>query len=346
MSPRASKIVLPLLVVAAGLVAAAWFYPGTHGNRHAPLTLYGNVDIRQVQVAFEDSGRILSLAVDEGATVRQGQLLAQLDPARFRDAATQAQAQAAYQEQVLARLMAGSRPEEIRAAEAELSAAQATFDNAVTTLARLRTLESRHFIPKQSLDNAAAAEQTARANREKATQALRLTREGPRKEDIAAAQQALQAARAAASLAQRQLADTRLLAPAEGVVQDRIMEPGDMTSPQTPVFSLALDNPVWVRAYLAETDMGRITTGMGAWVTTDAYPGQRFHGWVGFISPSAEFTPKNVETPELRTELMYRVRIFVCNPEHRLRLGMPATVTLISSETASPPGPASCTASH
>ncbi len=330
----APALLAVLLLVAGGLAFRHFFHRGEGGG----ITLYGNVDIRQIHAAFQDSGRLLSLNVQEGDAVRRGQVLAELDPVRFRDASAQARAQAAYQEQVLARLLAGSRPEEIREARAEVAAAKASLDNAVITLERQTALARRNFVPKQNIDNAQAAEKTARANWERADQALQLAIQGPRKEDIAAARQALDAAKAASMLADRQLADTRLLAPEDGIVQDRILEPGDMASPQTPVVSLALDNPVWIRAYLSEKDMGRVKPGMAAWVTTDSFPGHRFEGWVGFISPTAEFTPKNVETPELRTELMYRVRVYVCNPDHRLRLGMPATVAVPLQEPAASPG--------
>ena len=101
-----------------------------------------------------------------------------------------------------------------------------------------------------------------------------------------------------------------------------------MASPQTPVLTLALTNPVWVRAYVPESDLGKVSLGMHAEVATDSFPGKRYRGWIGFISPTAEFTPKSVETPELRTRLVYRMRVYVCDPQDELRLGMPATVTI------------------
>jgi len=320
---RAAAVVL---VLAIGAGAAYWFT-----RPHAPsdvVTIYGNIDIRQVQAAFDDNGRILDLKVQEGDRVKKGQLLAELDPVRFQDAVAKDQGQVAAQEQVLARLLAGSRPEEIAEARAEAAAAQATLGNAEITWQRQQSLAAEQYVPKQSLDNAAAALKTARANLDHAQQALILAIKGPRKEDIAAARHQLQADQAALSLAQRELVDSKLFAPEEGVVQDRILEPGDMVNPQTPVFTLALDNPVWVRAYLPEKALGQVRLGMKAWIESDSFPGKRFPGWVGFISPTAEFTPKTVETTELRTELSYRVRVYACNPEHRLRLGMPVTVEI------------------
>ncbi|HXL16648.1 MAG TPA: HlyD family efflux transporter periplasmic adaptor subunit, partial [Streptosporangiaceae bacterium] len=120
----------------------------------------------------------------------------------------------------------------------------------------------------------------------------------------------------------------QLVAPMDAVVRTRLLEPGEMASPQKPVFSLAITDPKWVRAYVSEPDLGKVHPGMAAFVAVDSFPDQRFEGWVGFISPVAEFTPKAVQTEELRTSLVYEVRVFVKDPSDALRLGMPATVYL------------------
>lgn len=320
--PRVVIAVLVLLAVAGGVL---YWLTRPPVPAHT-VTIYGNVDIRQVQAAFDDAGRITHLLVQEGDRVKRGQLLARLDPRRFRDAVAQAQAQQAAQRQVLARLLAGSRPEEIAEARAEQMNAWASFRNAQITWHRQKILAGEHYVPEQNLDNAQAALKVARANLDHAQQALRLAIRGPRKQDINAARQQLAADQAALALARRQLADTWLYAPRGGVIEDRILEPGDMVTPQTPVFTLALTNPVWVRAYLPETALGQVRLGMTAWIDSNSFPGQPFRGWVGFISPTAEFTPKTIETTELRTELVYRVRVYACNPRGRLRLGMPVTV--------------------
>lgn len=306
------------------------------------VTIYGNVDIREVQIAFNDNERIDKLLVDEGNVVHARQLIGQLVQQRFSDAVVQDKALVAAQQQVVARLHAGSRPEEtaqaraeVQAAEANVAAAQANVKNAELLYQRQQTLAKQQYVSLQIRDDAeraylaqkadlAAAQQILAAKQ----QALQLAVIGPRKEDIAAAEATLKANQAALALAQKQLADTQLYAPAEGVIQNRILEPGDMATPQTPVFTLALDNPLWVRAYVPETKMGKVALGMPAWIEVDSFPGQRFPGWVGFISPVSEFTPKNVETTELRSQLVYRVRVYACNPDHRLRLGMPATVVI------------------
>ena len=127
--------------------------------------------------------------------------------------------------------------------------------------------------------------------------------------------------------------DAKLYAPFDGVVRERIVEVGDFVSPQTPVLTLATLDPVWVRTYLPETELGRVKPGAVAHITTDSYPDKVYDGWVGMVSPTAEFTPKNIETPELRTRLVYQARVFVCNPQFELRLGMPATVNIALDQT-------------
>lgn len=290
------------------------------------LILYGNVDIRDVQLAFNGDDRIARLLVQEGDRVYAGQLLAVLDKRRLEAAAAKAEAQVQAQKQVLARLVNGTRPEDIRKARADVDLAVAKLDNARRTAARRKALAAKKAASQQDADDALAALEAAEAKLAAAQAALDLAIAGPRIEDIAEARASLLSLEAQLALARAELADASLHAPAAGVIQDRILEEGDMASPQKSVFTLALSDPVWVRAYLAEPDLGKISLGMTAEVETDSFPGKRYQAWIGFISPTAEFTPKSVEVPQLRTRLVYQVRVFVHNPEDELRLGMPATV--------------------
>lgn len=323
-SPR--KILLLLVIVVLVLGAAAYWLRREQHPTPVALTLYGNIDIRTVDMAFNDAGRIQHIRFEEGSAVRKGQVLAQLDPLRFHDAVNQATGVLAVARQQLAKLEAGSRPQEIAKARAAVASAAATLHNAQITYDRQRALAAAHLLPQQSADNAQQALKNARAGLDSAQQALSLAVQGPRQEDIAAARAQVKADAAALALAQRQLHDTTLIAPAGGVIQTRILEVGDMASPAAPVLTLALNNPVWARAYVPETELGRIAPGMRADILSDSFPGQHFKGWIGFISPTAEFTPKSVQTTDLRTELVYRVRVYACNPQGRLRLGMPVTV--------------------
>ena len=337
---RVAILAVLLLLIVAGFLVWRWAH-----SKHAPadtITLYGNVDIRQVQLAFNDSERIDKLLVDEGSAIHAGELIAQLVQQRFLDAVAQDKATMAAQQQVVARLLAGSRPEEIAqaradvaAAQADVVAAQANVTNAELLYRRQQTLAKQQYVSLQIRDDAERSYQAEQANLAAKKQALvakeqvlRLAVIGPRKEDIAQAQAMLDADEAQVALLDRELADAQLRAPLDAVVRSRIAEPGDMASPQKTAFTLAITNPKWVRAYVSETDLGRVRPGLPATVEVDSFPGKRFQGWVGFISPVAEFTPKTVETQELRTSLVYEIRVFVKDPGDLLRLGMPATVYL------------------
>ena len=135
--------------------------------------------------------------------------------------------------------------------------------------------------------------------------------------------------RADIAVLEHQLSEAQLKAPVNAIVRARLMEPGDMAAPQRPVYTLAIANPKWVRAYVAEADLGRIRPGMPATLTIDSQPGQPLSGKVGYISSVAEFTPKTVQTEELRTALVYEVRVLADDKADRLRMGMPATVRIV-----------------
>ena len=324
-----AKVAAPLLI--AVLLAAAggwWWQRGAEAPAAARLVLQGNVDIRQAELAFNAAGRIDRMLVHEGDRVAKGQLLAVLDERRLAQAEQLAAAQAEAQRQVVARLHAGSLPEEIAKARADAAAARVDADNAERSARRLRRLADEHFVSPQQADDARALADAAAERLKSAEEALRLVVIGPRKEDIAAAEATLAANEAALAIARRDLAEASLYAPAAGVIETRVLEPGDMASPQSAVFTLALSEPLWVRAYVRGPDLGRLRLGARAAVRTDSFPGKQYRAWVGFISPTAEFTPKSVETEEVRTQLVYQVRVFVCSPRDELRLGMPATVEI------------------
>jgi len=335
------RIVRPLLavLVLGSLAGGAWFLVGRQPGASADqLVLYGNVDIRQVDLAFNGSERIARVLVQEGDRIKQGQLLAQLDTQRLQYAVAHDEAQVAAQRQVVDRMEAGSRPEEIRKARADVDAAEAEARNAERVNQRLQRLLAKKVASQQDADDARAANDAAQARLKAAREALALALAGPREEDKAAAKATLRAYEAQLGLARRELADAQLYAPADGIIQNRILEPGDMASPQRSVLTLALSNPLWVRAYVGEPDLGKISPGMNTVVTTDSYPDKRYRAWIGFVSPTAEFTPKSVETREVRTRLVYEVRVFVCNPQDELRLGMPATVHVPLDQPRPPAG--------
>jgi len=206
------------------------------------------------------------------------------------------------QGQLLATLHTARLEAQLNRVKAQLGVSRARVAAAQSSFRRIASMAERELASKEQRDEAEAAYKAEEAQ--------------------------VEADEAAVAFAEQALGDAEMYAPADGVIRERILEPGDMVSPQSSVFTLALTDPVWVRAYLPETALGRVRTGTAAEITTDSFPGKLYRGWVGYVSPTAEFTPKNVETPELRTRLVYRMRVFACNPDGELRLGMPATVTL------------------
>jgi HlyD family secretion protein len=232
------------------------------------------------------------------------------------------------QREIVLELEAGTRKEEIRKAKAEVQAAREKSENATRTFKRLASLAEKDLASQQDADDARAASDVAKAQLDAAVETLNLAVAGPRKERIAAEREKLKSYQAEMEIAKQNLEDAVLRAPSDGVIRNRVLQVGDMAFPQRPVFTLALNDPVWVRAYVPEPDLGKIFEGMRAEVKTDSYPNKIYEGWVGYISPAAEFTPKTVQTPEVRTQLVYQVRVFVDNPENELRLGMPATVVI------------------
>jgi HlyD family secretion protein len=329
MAPIRKQKVIGVLLIAAIIVAAAVLWFLRHEEKHrTSLVLYGNIEIRQVDVAFNASERVERMLAEEGDVVEKGQLLGTVQTERFQASADRAEAQVASQRQVVARLETGSRPQEIQKASADVAAAQARAKDAQATLARVQAAVESDAVSRQDLDNALARNDVALADLKAAEEALALVLEGPRQEDIAAAKATLKALTAEAALARKNLADANLFSPSDGIIQNRILEPGDMASPQTAAYILALTDPIWVRVYVSETELGKIRPGMSAKVSTDSFGDKFYDGWVGFISPTAEFTPKTVETEDLRTSLVYQVRVYIKNPQNELRLGMPVTVTI------------------
>jgi len=315
-------------IVAIGLGLLVWQWPNRERDQSV-LRLYGNIDLRQVSLAFNNSERITEVLSQEGDRVKQGQILARLDTSRLSPRVAEAAAQAEAQKQVVERMHNGSRPEEIAQARANLDAARADADYARLQYQRLKLLSgdsSGRAVSKQDLDSSRSVMSSTEARVMLNKKALDLALVGPRKEDIAQAEAQLRSYEAQLTYLRQQIKDAELSAPSNAIVRSRLLEPGEMSSPQRSVYSLALVDPKWVRAYVGEADLGRLHPGAAAQVSVDSFPGRTFDGWIGFISPVAEFTPKPVQTEELRPSLSYEVRVFVKDPGDDLRLGMPATV--------------------
>jgi HlyD family secretion protein len=322
------KVRLLILVVLLAGGSAAW-YLWPRDGQDGLLRLYGNVDIREVQLGFRVAGRLQAMQFEEGDAVAAGELMASLDPQPMQEALALADARVDQAQAQLTLLRKGSRPQEIQQAVAQVQEVRAALENANREYQRQKDLTDSGLSTQGLLDAAVAQRDELRARLQARQEALAIAREGARVEEIAAAESALAAAQAQRDQAQTALADSRLVAPNKGIILTRVREPGAVLAAGSPVYTLSLTDTVFVRAYVDESRLGQVVPGTQVVVTSDSST-TRYTGQVGFVSPKAEFTPKTVETPELRTDLVYRLRIIITDPDEALRQGMPVTVTVPS----------------
>ncbi|MBK8974991.1 MAG: HlyD family efflux transporter periplasmic adaptor subunit [Planctomycetes bacterium] len=338
------KKVLPVLLLLAigallGVAGHRRFLARERAAHLGALRLYGNVELRDAQLAFPDRERLATVDVEEGDRLAPRQLVATLRTERLDAAIAAAEARLAAQQAVVDRLEHGTRAQELAQVRERVAAAEVDVANATRDLDRLRKTTESGASSAQALDAADARVQVAEAALRVERASLALAEEGPRSEDREQARATLGALRAELAALRSQRADAELRAPYAGVVRSRILEPGEMAGPDRPVVTLARTDPKWVRAWLPEPDLGRVALGMAATVRSDSFGGRRYAGRVGFVSPVAEFTPQSVETEDLRTQLVYEVRVLVDDPHDELRLGMPVTVDLeAGAATAPEPG--------
>lgn len=311
-----------LLILVVAVVA--YLRHAAPGKSGGALRISGNIELTEVQVSFKVAGRVLSRLVDEGAQVKQGEVVARLEDAELADALRLAQADAAASAATLAELEAGSRREEVAQGEALLARAEADADRLATDYRRDVALYAKEVIPKRELDAARAAHDAASASVRERREALQLLRKGPRRERIDEARARLEGARARVSTAKERLSYATVLAPLAGVVLSKSVEPGEQVAAGTPVVTLGDTGQCWLKGYIPETELGRVKLGQGARVTTDSNPGKQYQGKVSFISSEAEFTPKSVQTEKERVKLVYRIKITLANPGMALKPGMPA----------------------
>ena len=322
------KKVIMIAVAVLGL-GGAGYYLLQHGNAAAAVnTLYGNVDIRSVNLAFRVGGRVQEVKVDEGTTVKAGEVLAALDTEPLQNSLHAAQASVAALSARNALLHKGQRVEDIDQGRARVQAAQAALQDTDSLLTRTRQLIASGFASQRTLDSAQSQHDQAAAQLKVMKEQLQALSKGFRLEEIAESDAQLNQARANLDVANLALRDATLLAPGDGIILTRAVEKGALVASGSPAFNLSLTQPVWVRAYVNETQLGHFASGTKVVLHTDSRPAKPYHGVVGFVSPSAEFTPKAVETTDLRTSLVYRLRVVVQDADTQLRQGMPVTVSL------------------
>ena len=320
---------LLLLIAAVGVLAAAgWYFwwQRSANDPQAPFALSGNVDVHQVELAFRVIGRISQLNVEEGDKVAAGTVLAQLDRVPFENDLAAASADVAAAHTQLDKATHGNRVEEIAQARSALREREVDLANARVTLNRLQDLVAKSLVTRQQVDDVEARVRGSEAQVASAREQLNLMTRGSRVEDIDAQKAALAAAQARLAKAQTALDDATLRSPSPGIIAVRAREVGAIVQAGQTAYTLLLNDPVWIRAYVPQPRLGRIKPGMTVSVETDSMPGKRYDGIVGFISPEAEFTPKNVQTEQVRDDLVYRLRVIAKDPDNVFRQGMPVIV--------------------
>lgn len=337
------KRLIPILILlAAAIAAGAYFYPRLT-KKPAPtnqLTLSGNIEAHESLVSFKVQGRIVELPIEEGQQIQQGALLARLEDADFQQKVKIDEASVAVRQSNLALTLAGTREQEVKASHQTVLDAQADLAQKKADNDRAQRLFAKDEISAQDRDLAATALKRSTANVAALEQRYSQAVEGSRKEDIAIARANLAQANASLGLSRINATYTTLRAPSTGVITVRQAELGEVVSPGSPVVTLADLDHIWLRAYVAETDLGKIHWGQQASITTDTYPGKQYHGRISFISPDAEFTPKSVQTYTERVTLVYRIKIDIDNPNHELKPGMPADALIdLAAPNANPPAP-------
>ena len=385
------RIIIVIIVALAVIGACLYFFNQNGRNSKNQITISGNIELTEVNIAFKTSGRLIERAVDEGDSVKNGQVIARLDreqlsAQRDREAAglqsataqlAQAETSLAWQKANLAadieqrkadlnsyqarlqELKNGSRPQEIQEAKAAVDSAQAEYDRAKRDWDRAQPLYKNDDISSAQYDQYRSRFESAEAALKQAKERQALVQIGPRAEQIEAAAAQVERARASIKMAETneleikrrqqeiplrraeierakaslaliesQLADTIAVSPVDGVVLVKAADVGEVLAAGTTVVTIGdIDHP-WLRAYINETDLGRVKLGQKAKITTDSYPGKEYEGRVSFIASEAEFTPKQIQTQEERVKLVYRIKIDLANPKHELKSNMPADAVL------------------
>jgi HlyD family secretion protein len=324
------KRLIPLLVLLAIAGAVVYFHPQWFHrpvNENA-LELSGNIEAHESLVSFKVAGRIIDLPVDEGMTMKAGDLLARLDNDDYRQQVAVDDSTMGVRNRQLTLGLAGSRTQDIEAAKLAMLDAQADLEQKKKDYARYQALYEKDEIPGQTRDQAATNVTRAQDTYDRAQQIYNELVEGTRKEELAVDRANVHQADQNLHMSRIRLSYTVLRAPFTGVVLVRQAELGEVVSPGTPIVTLADLDHLWVRVYVPETDLGKVHWGQVVDVRTDTYPDRIYHGRIAFISSEAEFTPKSVQTEKERVTLVYRVKMDVENPNWELKPGMPADVDI------------------
>lgn len=322
------KLLIAGLVIAAAIVVFV-INKRNHKQNEGALSVSGNVEVTEMNIGFKTAGRIKALFAEEGQRVAMGDKLAVLESAELENIAAQHVASLNEARARQEDLKAGSRPQDIEQAKANVNFAEAELAKAKKDYERAEVLYKNGAISASQFDAAKRTHDTANAANKAALERLSLAKEGPRKDELKAAEYRVRQAEAASKAAEERLKDTVIYAPAAGVILRKNMESGETAGTSTPVYTIGdLESP-WIKVYVKEDKLGLVRLGQKAEVMTDSYPAKKYEGIVTYISSEAEFTPKNVQTQEERVKLVFGAKISVKNVNNELKPGMPADVNIL-----------------
>lgn len=323
---KRKKVLIFVLIIA--LAASGYFLYFKKQVDPNQVKVSGNIETTTVGVGFKIAGHVVQRLVEEGDSIKKGQPIAKLETADLELEVANAKAQLLASQATLAQLTNGSRPQDVSAARATLRSAEADKNNAAAEYRRTQQLFAQNAISTQDRDRSQTAYATATARADQAAQQLSLVLEGPRQEEIELAAARLEQAKQTLKLAQTRLAYAQVASPIDGVVLSKNIESGEYVSPGTPVVTIGELDQVWLKAYVSESDLGKVKLGQKVAVTTDTYPNKIYKGTIGYIASEAEFTPKNIQTAEERVKLVYRIKIMIENTARELKPGMPADAVI------------------
>jgi HlyD family secretion protein len=322
---RDKMIAVSLLWITVSLA----FFSCDGKNNKGELWGSGQIEGTDVQVSPLVAGRITVLAVDRGDVVKAGDPIAELDSSDYALMLQQVRAQLAEAQQRLGLLIEGPRKEDILQAMEQVKQAEAQREDAKINLTRVEEVFRRGSASARQMDDAKTRIKVAEAAFEAARQAYERLLHGSRKQEIGAASAAVDALKAQVAQNEKYIADCTVVSPISGTVTHKVREAGEYVGKGAPIATITKLDPVDLIIYLPEKVLGRVRLGQKADVVIDTYPDKNFTGKVTFISPQAEFTPRDIQTKEDRVKLVYEVKIEIANPEGVFKPGMPAEATLV-----------------
>lgn len=332
------KILIPILLllgVAAG-VSVWWFHFRNSDHSDSRIFISGNIEATEVDLAFRIGGQIKTFPAEEGDAIKAGQVVAELDKDSLLAMKGAAEAEIRAAQATLDELETGTRAEEIEMARAVLRSAESRLKNAKAEYERYVPLFKQGAISASAFDTKDTALRVATAEHNNAAERLKELEVGPREEQIRAARARLEKAKWELKRIELDLEHSEVQSPIQGRLLVKSNEAGEVVLPGATVATVAETDKVWLKGYVGEKYLGKVKLGQKVDVTTDSYPGKIYPGRVTYISSRAEFTPKNVQTPEERVKQVFRVKVTIPNPDEELKIGMPAEGYILVDEPRAP----------